>query len=340
MKIAIMGTGGVGGYFGAHLARAHQVGFIARGAHLEAMRSRGLVITGARGDIVLPAATATDDPAAIGPVDVVLFCVKLYDTQAAAEAIRPLVGPDSRVLCLQNGIDGPRALAARFGEDRVLAGAAYVAATIRAPGVIGYTSDMSQITFGPMRGAPDGFATAFAAQCRDAGFAAETSSKIAATLWTKVMLLAANSGLSCVARLPPRALYDDKLSRAVALEAMAEVRAVAAACGVAIEPGAEDALAALCDTYPMDLYPSMYHDLIGGRRLELDGLGGLIVRLGAESGVPTPVNRTLYAALRPYRDGASTGAIATHSISMSNGRGHEPTVTNVRAGGASPKYSR
>ena len=241
MKIAVMGTGGVGGYFGGHLARAHEVAFIARGAHLQAMRAGGLKITGERGDIVLPAVTAADDPANIGPVDVVLFCVKLYDTEAAAEAIRSMVGPDTRVLCLQNGIDGPEKLAARFGEDRVLAGVAYVAASIVAPGVIGYTSDMSRIVFGPMRGAPDGFAAAFAARCREAGFEAEASPKIAVVLWTKLMLLAANAGLSSVSRVPPRAIYDDPLSRAVALEAMAEVRAVAAARGVEIEPCAEDA---------------------------------------------------------------------------------------------------
>ncbi len=305
MKIAVMGTGGVGGYFGGHLARAHDVAFIARGAHLAAMRARGLRIVGGRGDIVLPAVAATEDPAAIGPVDIVLFCVKLYDTGTAAEAIRPMMGPQTRVLSLQNGIDGPERLAARFGGDRVLAGAAYVAATIVGPGVIRYTSEMSSIEFGPMQGEPDSFSQSFAAQCRDAGFGADASSGIAAILWKKMMLLSANAGLSGASRAPPRAIYDDPVSRAVALAAMAEVRAVAAARGVEIEPGAEESLAALCDRYPMDLHPSMYNDLIGGRRLELDGLAGAIVRLGAGLGVPTPVNRTLYAALKPYKDGRS-----------------------------------
>ena len=305
MRIAVMGTGGVGGYFGAHLARAHEVAFIARGAHLAAMRARGLLLTGTRGDIALPTVTATDDPASIGPLDLVLFCVKLYDTEAAAEAIRPMMGPETRVLCLQNGIDGPEKLARVFGTERVLAGAAYVAASIVEPGVVRYTSDMSRIVFGPLRGAPDGFAIGFAAHCRDAGFEAEASQNVASVLWTKMMLLAANAGLSSASRKPVRAIYDDPVSRRAALEAMAEVREVAAARGVAIEDGAEARLAALCRTYPMDLYPSMYTDLMAGRRLEIDSLGGLIARLGAALGVPTPVNRTLYAALKPYKDGRS-----------------------------------
>ena len=155
-----------------------------------------------------------------------------------------------------------------------------------------------------MNGTPDGFALEVAEHCREAGFGGEASSDVAAVLWKKMMLLSANAGLSSVSRQPPRALYDDPVSRAVALEAMAEVRALAAARGVEIEPGAEGELAALCDTYPMDLYPSMYNDLIAGRRLELEGLAGLIARLGEGLGVPTPVNRTLYAALKPYKDGA------------------------------------
>lgn len=305
MRIAVMGTGGVGGYFGAHLARADEVTFIARGAHLEAMRTRGLTVTGARGDIALPEVTATDDPADVGPVDLVLFCVKLYDTETGAEAIGPMMGPDSRVMGLQNGIDGPEKLASVFGAERVLAGAAYVAANIIEPGVVRYSSDMSRIVFGPIQGAPDEFATGFAARCRDAGFDAEASPTMATVLWTKMMLLAANAGLSSAARKPPRAIYDDPISREIALEAMREVRAVAAARGIAIEDGTEERLASLCDSYPMDLYPSMYNDLMAGRRMELDGLAGLIARLGTELGVPTPVNRTLYAALKPYKDGGS-----------------------------------
>jgi 2-dehydropantoate 2-reductase len=309
MKIAVMGTGGVGGYFGAHLAKTNEVAFIARGAHLDAMRANGLTITGARGDIALDSVDATDDPAAIGPVDVVLFCVKLYDTDSAGAAIAPMVGPETRVLPLQNGIEGPERLAERFGPDRVLAGAAYVAATIIEPAVIRYTSDMSKIVFGPMKGGADAFATRFAETCREAGFDAEASENVAPLLWKKLMLLAANAGVSSASRQPPRAIYDDPETRSVALDAMREVRAVAAARGVEIEPGAEEELAALCDTYPMDLYPSMYHDLIRGRRMELDGLAGYVMRQGAAHGVPTPVNRTLYAALKAYKDGGQPSGL-------------------------------
>ena len=150
MRVVIMGAGGVGGYFGAHLARAgHEVVFIARGAHLEAIRTRGFRLEGPRGDIALEPGGATDDPASLdGPADVVLFAVKLYDTETAGEAVRPVVGPDTMVISLQNGVDGPDRLAAVLGTDKVLGGAAYVSALIAEPGVVRYTSDMSRSVFG------------------------------------------------------------------------------------------------------------------------------------------------------------------------------------------------
>ncbi|NQU71189.1 MAG: 2-dehydropantoate 2-reductase, partial [Rhodospirillales bacterium] len=218
MKIAIMGSGGIGGYFGGCLAARNDVTFIARGAHLAAMRKTGLSLSGPRGDMLIDAKTATDDPADIGPVDLVLFCVKLYDTESAGQLIAPLVGEHSRVLSLQNGIDGPERLARLFGPERVLAGAAYVSAHIAAPGVIKYMSEMSKMVFGTLDNRADSAAEAVLAACDGAGFAAELSNDVSRVLWSKMVMLAANAGISSMMRRPVRAVYDDSETRLLAID--------------------------------------------------------------------------------------------------------------------------
>lgn len=305
MRIVIMGAGGVGGYFGAYLAQAgHDVAFIARGEHLAAMRARGLRLEGTRGDIVLPAVTAAEDPASLGgTADVVLFAVKLYDTETAGRSLAPIVGPHTMVSGLQNGVDGPDRLAGVLGRDRVLGGAAYVSALIAEPGVVRYTSDMSRIVFGELDGRVSPRATGFAEVCTASGFTADVSADIRATLWEKFVLLASNSALTSVLRKPAGEIYTDDELAGIAREMMQEVAALAAAEGVAIAPDTVEKAIALTRTFPPGMYASLYHDLARGRRTEAESLSGLVSRRGRALGVPVPLHTMAWAALKPWVNG-------------------------------------
>jgi 2-dehydropantoate 2-reductase len=305
MRIVVMGAGGVGGYFGAHLARAgHEVVFVARGAHLEAIRRNGFRLEGARGDIVLPSVGATDNLATLdSPVDVVLFAVKLYDTEAAGVAIRPVVGPRTMVINLQNGVDGPDRLATVIGTEAVLGGAAYVSALIAEPGVVRYTSEMSKVVFGELDGTVSDRALAFRDSCRSAGFEAEVSSDIRAALWDKFVLLATNAGLTTLLRKPAGEVYTDPEIMALAQDLMKEVVAVAAAAGIRTSADIIERSIALSKSFPPGMYASMYHDLARGRRIEVASLSGLVARRGAELGVPVPHHTSIWCALKPYVDG-------------------------------------
>ncbi|MEQ8817837.1 MAG: 2-dehydropantoate 2-reductase [Thalassobaculum sp.] len=306
MRIVVMGAGGVGGYFGAYLAQAgHEVTFVARGAHLEAIRRNGFRLEGSRGDIVLDRVGATDDPATLGgPADVVLFAVKLYDTEAAGEAIRPVVGDGTMVVNLQNGVDGPDRLASVVGADAVLGGAAYVSALIAEPGVVRYTSDMSRIVFGELDGRLSERATGFRDACREAGFEADLSADIRGTLWDKFVLLATNAGLTTLLRKPAGEVYTDPEIMDLAQAMMREVVAVAAAEGVRTSPDVVERAVALSKSFPPGMYASMYYDLARGRRIEVASLSGLVARRGAALGVPVPHHTTVWCALKPYVEGA------------------------------------
>ena len=305
MKIGIMGAGGVGGYYGAFLGHAgHEVGFVARGAHLDAIRDRGLKLVGPRGDISLPDVKASDDAADIGPCDVVLFSVKLYDTETAAEAIRPMIGPETLVISLMNGVDGPERIAAVLPDAIVMPGAAYVSALITEPGVVTYKSDMSSIVFGEAAGGPSARAEAFAQVCRDAGFEARVSENATADLWNKFVLLATNSALTAGIRKPAGEIYTDPDLQDLARSLMAEVVAVGRAKGIDLDPDIIEKSVAMTHTFPPGMYASMFHDLDRGKRMEVDSLSGYVVREGAKFGIPTPRHHTIWAMLKPYRDGA------------------------------------
>ena len=304
MKLAIMGAGGVGGYFGGLLALSGQdVTFIARGAHLAAMRANGLKLIGGRGETLVQPAKATDDAAAVGPVDLVLFCVKLYDTESAGRAIAPLLGATSAVLTVQNGVDAAERLVKLYGRERVMGGAAYNSAVLAEPGVVRYTSAMSSLVFGELDGRESARALAFRDACRNAGFAAELTPDVAKTLWSKLVPLATNAGLTSLTRQPVGYAFHDPECRAVAIRAMREVWAVAKARGVALDADAVDRALDLTNGFPKDMYSSMYHDLARGRPLELEGLSGVVAKLGDELGVPTPVHRAIYASLKPFMHG-------------------------------------
>ena len=306
MRIAVMGTGGMGGFYGGRLAASGEdVTFIARGAHLEAMRSNGLTLKGPDGDITLSPTKATDDPSTIaGPVDVVLFCVKLYDLEAAADLIRPIVGDETLVVSLMNGVDGPERLAGILPGGEVLGGAAYDSATIRGPGIIEYRTGPNRLVMGTLAGRTNPRVEAFAEAGRRAGFDIQVSDNIARTLWEKYVLLATNAGLTALTRQPVGVVYADPDLRRLATEMMREVVAVANAKGIELSPDIIERSFTILDSFSPTMYASAYFDLANGKRMEVGSFSGLIAKLGDELGVATPHNRTVYACLKPYENGA------------------------------------
>ncbi|MDH5245284.1 MAG: 2-dehydropantoate 2-reductase [Betaproteobacteria bacterium] len=306
MRIAVMGAGGVGGYFGARLAQAgHDVAFVARGAHLAAMRERGLTVRSALGDVHLPSPVATDDPAALSPVDIVLFAVKLWHTEPAAQAIRPLIANGGVVVPFQNGVDSVERIGAIVGAERVMGGVAQIAATIAEPGVIGHTGTMARLRFGPVLAAQRPVADALLAACNGAGIDAELVVDIRRALWEKFVFLAAFSGLTSVARQPIGVLRADADMRNVLEAAMREAWAVGRAQGIALADDFVAQLMSFADGLPAEMKSSMLNDLVAGNRLEAPWLCGAVARMATAAGVPAPVHSTLYAALKPYCDGAS-----------------------------------
>jgi 2-dehydropantoate 2-reductase len=305
MRIAVVGAGGVGGGFGAALAKAGaDVTFIARGAHLAAMKGAGLKVQGGRGETHLVPTRATDDPAEIGQVDIVLFCVKLWDVESAGGRIKPLIGPDTAVIPLQNGIDAAERLLPILGEGAVMGGVAQVSASIIAPGVIAQVGSFMRMIFGELDGKPSKRAQDFLALCLKAGFDATLSDQILTDLWMKFILLATNASITALARQPIGKLRDDPDIRPVFIAAHQEIIDVGRARGV---PLPADALAGILEFNshaPPAMKASMALDLERGNRLELPWLGGKVVELGRQFGVPTPTHSLMYAMLKPYVMGA------------------------------------
>ena len=235
MRIAVMGTGGVGGYFGGRLAAAGEdVTFIARGAHLAAIQRDGLKITSALGDATIAPAQASDDPAAIGPVDLVLFTVKLYDTVAAAEAIRPLIGPETGVVTFQNGITGPRCWQTSWVPEHVLGGVAKIAAVVAEPGVIRHTGTIADLVFGELDGRPSARVEALAAALEAAGVTHNVSDDIRRDIWDKMVFLSTFAGLTSLLRLPIGPIRSDPETRGLLRNGLAEALAVAHADGAGL----------------------------------------------------------------------------------------------------------
>ncbi len=304
MKIAVFGTGGIGGVYGTRLhAAGEQVHFIARGGHLAAMQERGLAVETPSGTHRYQDILATDDPASIGPVDFVLFGVKLWDTEAAAVACRPLIGPDTAVLSLQNGIDARAVLTRVLGDAHALAGVAEVSAVIGAPGVIRQTGTFTRIRAGEEDGHESARLQALAFACRTAEIEFIQSADIVADRWRKFALIVAGSGLTAVTRQTVGTVRSDPHMRAAFAACLEETIAVGRALGVALEPDLVSTLLGFLEGLPSEMRASMAADLEAGRRLELPWLSGRVSVLGRELGVPTPVNDTLYAALKPYEMG-------------------------------------
>jgi 2-dehydropantoate 2-reductase len=301
MRIAVVGAGGIGGVYGAALAKAGAaVAFIARGAHLAAMKNNGLKVESPRGDLHLVPTRATDDPGSIGPVDVVLFCVKLWDVESAGQASKPLVGPDTAVIPLQNGIDAAERLAPIMGARAVMGGVANISATIAEPGLIRQTGTAMRMVFGELDGTRSARAEAFAAICAKAGIDGVLSPAIVIDLWMKFILLASNAGVMALARLPVGKLRDDPDIAPWFTAAYQEVAAVGRAAGVALPGDAVERTLAFNRNAPPQLIPSMAVDLLRGNRIELPWLSGKVVELGKKHGVPTPTHALIYAMLKPY----------------------------------------
>jgi 2-dehydropantoate 2-reductase len=301
MRIAVVGTGGVGGGFGAALAKAGaDVTFIARGAHLAAMKSQGLKVMSERGDTHLVPTRATENPAEIGKVDIVLFCVKLWDVESAGQHIRPLIGSDTAVIPLQNGIDAAERLIPILGSGAVMGGVAQISASITEPGVIRQVGTFMRMIFGEFDGARSKRAEDFLAICLKAGFDATLSGQILTDLWMKFILLASNASMMAATRQPIGKLRDDPDLRPLFVSAYREVVDVGRAKGVALPADAVERTLDLTGHMPPAMKASMAIDLDRGNRLELPWLGGKVVELGREFGVPTPTHSMMAAMLKPY----------------------------------------
>ncbi len=303
-RFAIMGSGGVGGFFGAKLAAAgFPTTFVARGAHLEALRDHGLTVEAGEERRTLPV-EATDDPSSIGPVDFVLFSVKLWDTESAAEACRPLIGPDTAVLSLQNGVDSEQRIAGVLGEEHVLGGVAEISATIAEPGVIRCYSPFQRIRFGELDGRQSERCEMLDAALTAAGIEHARPEDIHVALWTKFIMLVGLSALTAVTRRPVGEVRGDPDTRALLLQVMRETLAVGKASGVALPDDLVETMAERANSLGATVKASMAVDLERGNRLELPWLSGKVVGLGRELGVPTPANGFVVAALKFHQDGA------------------------------------
>ncbi len=300
MRIAVYGAGGVGGYFGGRLAEAGaDVHFIARGAHLQALRAHGLRVRSVMGDFGVHA-PATDDPADVGPCDFVLFCVKTFDTDAAAARLEPLVGEGTAVVSLQNGVENEDKLARAVGADHVMGGAAFIFAEIAEAGVIAHTGGPASLTFGELDGRASERAKRLLAWCERAGFPAELSAGIKTVLWAKLAFICAQAGMTATARLPIGEIRTATAAWAAFGRLVAEVCAVAAADGNPVPQAAQEHALALAQAIEPGSFSSLHDDLVAGRRMELEALHGFVVRRAAQHGLAVPTSEAVYAILQPW----------------------------------------
>jgi 2-dehydropantoate 2-reductase len=304
MRIAILGAGGVGGYFGARLAAAgYDVTFIARGKHLDAMRNRGLRIESPIGNLSLNDVKVVGSASEVGNVDFVFMTVKLWDTEEAGKSLVPLVTQGAAVVSFQNGVHKDEILRKYLPQESILGGAAYISAVISEPGVIVHNGTMQKLAFGEYDGSRSARVTALYDACVKAGFDAEISNDIVRLIWEKFVFLVGLSGTTAAVRKPIGVIREDAKTRTLLLDVMREVVAVGKAKGVALSDAfAEDRLS-FFDTLPPSVTSSMHHDLERGNRLELPWLSGGVADLGAQLNVPTPCNRVIADILSPYVKG-------------------------------------
>lgn len=306
MRIAVMGAGALGGYFGGRLAAAgHDVTLIARGAHLAALRAGGLHIRSPRGDLHLTDIGATDNPAEVGPVDVVMFMVKNYDLDSAGTAIKPMIGPDTMVVTCQNGISAPERLSAIIGAGPVVGGVARIPANVPEPGVINHSGMGQKLSFGEVDGTVTPRVTAFRDALIASGCNAEIPANITHDLWTKFISQATLAGLTTLTRQNIGPLLTTEGSRELFYDAMRETDAVARAVVPDLPEGVLDATWARICEMPGTMHASMLDDLLAGKRIEVAYFSGDVRRLGRAHGVPTPIHDVIWAALQPMKNGTA-----------------------------------
>ncbi len=304
MRMAVMAAGAVGGYFGARMAAAgHDVAFIARGAHLDAIRRDGLKVESTLGDLHLKDVNVTDDPKQVGPVDVVLFAVKLWDTERAAEQTRPLTGAHTRVITFQNGVDSVERLAPILGDAATIGGATYIVTTIARPGVIRHTGPMARVRCGRLDGRSDPVLAKHVDAIKAANIDITLADQMLLDIWKKFVLLSGTSGITASTRQPLGVIREDEDMRTFFFKLMHETMAVGRAAGVTFPADFAAELERSVATFPPTMKASMANDLDAGNRLELDWLAGKVVSLGRRHGVPTPAQEAVYAILKPYRMG-------------------------------------
>lgn len=305
MKIVMMATGGVGGYYGARLAAGgHDVYFIARGAHLAALRTDGLKLISANGDLHLRSVHATDEPATVGTADIVIFAVKQYDTETVAKLVVPVIGDETAVISIQNGMDPRERLKSIVGREHVMGGTTYITgAKVISPGIITHTGTIARLVFGEYDGSVSMRGERFLDACKTAGIDALFSADIGKEMWAKFALLSAFSGVSSVLRKAAGPLMSDPDTRKLLKDAIAETVAVAKAKGIDL---GDDYVAKHGDFYgsiPPDTKSSMLMDLENGRRIELNWLSGAVAQFGDELGVPTPTHHAICGALKVTAEG-------------------------------------
>ena len=304
MRIAVMGAGSIGGYFGGMLARGgNEVSLIARGANLEAIKSDGLKVVRDDEEFTVRC-QATDDPSEVGQVDLALLCVKTYQNETAIPLMQPLVGPETTVLCLQNGVDSYLTAAAVLGESSVIPGAAFIEAGVLAPGVVRQTGSHVRIILGETNGVESERCRAISDVFLGAGVPAETLPDIKAGLWEKFLFIATMAGVTCLARTTLAELMPQPQWRKVVLNCLAEIDAVGRAGGVGLPQDIVPDTVSYMEEGLGDLEASMYVDLLAGRPLELEALNGAVVRAGVDSGVATPINDVIYAMLKRFQNGS------------------------------------
>ena len=300
MKIAIMGTGGVGGYYGGLLAKqGHDVIFIARGEHLKAIQENGLQLKSIHGDFHVKSAQATDDPVQVGPVDLVVFCTKTYSIDEAVQQIKPLVGAETTVLPLQNGIDAAERIGAIVGMEHLLGGVTWISSAVEAPGVIKQLSQFRRVVIGELNGQSTDRVQAITKAFEGTGITAELSENILKILWTKFVFISTASSLGSLTRLPIGQYRSTPETRAMMTSLMQEVKSVGRAQGVELDEDVVQKSLDFIDNAAPHIKPSMQLDVEAGRRSELESMIGVIGRKGRKLGIPTPVADMVYASLLP-----------------------------------------
>ena len=296
-----MGTGGIGGYFGAKLASAGEdVWFVARGKHLDAMKQRGLKVKSTGGSFTIPPEKVTGDPASLGGADVVLLCVKAYDTEVAARKISPILSDESIVLSLQNGVDNVEKIRQQLHHGLTYAGAAYVSVRITAPGEITESGGFQRIVFGPASAPMASRARDIHASFLHAGIKCDLHDDINKELWRKFIFIASMGALTALSRLTHGEILSNPRTLSLMFDAMREIQAIAWKLGIEVEPIDETKVLEGLKRFDPNTRSSMYFDLVSGKPMEIEALNGTVVRFGEQLGIPTPIHRLIYASLLPH----------------------------------------